>query len=99
MLYQLLHPLVRQYVGAVLFTGVKLYRHLARDFAAYACDYLSQTLGRQVAGEVDYGFVAFALAVGYIVFSAAAGKLGCVHAKVLLVLICAHRIGHSPLRV
>lgn len=62
-------PVVGDYVGAVLLAGVELHGCSAFDIASDLFESFYQTLGAELAGEINYRFVAGALFVRHILVS------------------------------
>lgn len=90
LLDQLADPFARDDVGAVGLAGVELYADLAADVAVDLGVCRAQSLGREVAGEVDDGLVAGALCGSDV--AVAVGCCGVCHVDLLgarmLVLTC-----------
>ena len=63
------HPFARDDVRAVLLAGVELDAHAALDVAAHFLIRGDESLGREITGEIDHGFLAIPLVVRDILVS------------------------------
>ena len=66
LLHQRLHPFARQDVGTVLLAGMQFHGHLALDVLVHFLVSRNQSFSTEVAGEIDYGFIARTLIIVHI---------------------------------